>query len=76
VGARVAKYPWWSISSSTFSKHRHDLIDTLALFNECFVLVVIELTLIKEFNEDHELLFTDLSTFILCDEYVHVLIGA
>ena len=64
------------MSSSTFSKHRHDLIDTKALFNERFVLVVIELTLIKELNEYNELLFTDLSSFILCDEYVHVLIGA
>jgi hypothetical protein len=34
------------------------------------------LTLIKELNEYNELLFTDLSSFILCDEYVHVLIGA
>ena len=65
-----------SVIKSTFSKHCQDFIDTLALFNKCFVLLVIELTLIKEFNEDHELLFTDVSTLILSDEYVHVLIGA
>lgn len=60
----------------TFSKHCQDLIDTIALFNKCFVIFVIELTLFKEVNEDQELLFTDLSTIILSDEYAHVVIGA
>ena len=61
---------------STFSKHRIYLIDALPLFDEGLVPVVIESTSFKEFNEDHKLLVIDLSTFILCNEYAHVLIGA
>jgi hypothetical protein len=64
------------MSLSTFSKHRNYLINALPLFNECLVPVVIELTAFKEFDEDHELFFRDLSTFILLNEYAHVLIVA
>ena len=64
------------MSLSTFSKDRIYLIDALPLLNEFLVPIVIEFTFVKEFNEDHELLFSDLSTFILCNEYAHVLIGA
>ena len=63
------------MSLSTFSSISSNLFDTFPLSNEVFVPVVFEFTSFKEFNEDLKLLIIDLSTFILFEEYFHVLIG-